>query len=114
MFASKSVLAVLVALALVCVVPMTTIGVSPNPLSAGGTATITISGGTPNSSVTVSINDGTSPPHTKTDSVNVTLDANGDGQATWPVPASGWSFAIFSAPGASPVGVVITGTGGPG
>jgi hypothetical protein len=91
-----------------------TIGVSPDPLSAGGTATITISGGTPDSSVTVSINNGASPPNTKSDSVPVTLDANGDGQATWPVPASGWSTAIFSTPGASDVNVLITGAGGTG
>lgn len=104
----------LAVLAFVSAAAAPAITVSPNPLSAGGTATVTFSGGTPNSTVRVSINDGTSPPDTKTDAVDVRLDGNGEGQATWPVPASGWSFAIFTAPGANPVGVVITGTGGPG
>lgn len=110
----RSPVSVLAVLALVAASLSPTISVSPDPLSAGGSATITISGGTPNSTATVSINNGASPPHTLTDSVNVALDANGDGQATWPVPASGWWVASFNMSGASEVNVLIIGTGGPG
>lgn len=105
---------VLALLALLSALPAPAIGVSPDPLSAGGTATVSFSGGTPSSSVTVSISNGASPPFTQTASVEITLDANGDGQAPWPVPSSGWSLAIFSAPGASPVGLQVIGAGGPG
>ena len=75
---------------------MAALSVTPDPLSAGGQATITYSGGTPNGSVTVDIDNGESPPNDRTDTVQIQLDENGNGTATWNVPSSGWESAGFN------------------
>ncbi len=69
-----------------------TLSVTPDPLTAGGTATVCISGRPPNSSVTVSIDDGGE----QTSSVTFDVDAEGNGCGEWPVPSHGWTLANFN------------------
>ena len=76
------------------------LSVSPEGnLAAGGTATVTITGGPAFSGVTVEIDNGVD----QHDTLNVTLDENGNGSAEWNVPASGWNLARFNYGDASTV-----------
>ena len=77
---------------------MITISVSPNPLVAGGTAHVSVSGATPNSSVTVTVNNGGE----ITENIIMTTDANGNGSADWEVPGD-WIQASFNTEGAEEV-----------
>ena len=67
-----------------------------NPLTSGTVVTITYTGGTPGDKIKVDMDDG-GIPTPKTDSVEITLDANGEGTATWTVPT--WDLVNFNAPG---------------
>lgn len=66
-----------------------------NPLTAGSSVEVCIEGGTPNSTVKVTIDNGRTP--VTEDCVSVSTDANGNGCVTWTV----WSElqARFNAPG---------------
>jgi hypothetical protein len=70
---------------------------------------ITVSGGEPNATVTVTLDNGIPPgdPLSIQESFPVVLDANGDGQKDWVVPSSGWGQAKINTPGAQEIGVVI-------
>lgn len=67
-------------------------------LTAGGQATISITGGS-GSTVTVKIDNGGD----KKQTVTITLDDEGNGSVSWAVPATGWPLANFSAEGVTPV-----------
>ena len=77
----------------------TTLSVTPDPLKRGGSAVVSVAGGTPNSVLTVTIDngDGTST------QLDVPLDGQGGGTATWPVPSTGWTLAKFNANGCKEV-----------
>lgn len=77
---------------------MTQLDVQPNPLIQGENAQISVSGATPSSTITVTIDDGGAPTPTET-TVQVAIDENGNGSATWGVP-SDWGWANFNTPGA--------------
>ena len=83
---------------------MTTITVTPDPLQAGGTASVSITGGT-GPTATVKIDDGGDPP--QTDTLEITLNDEGDGARDWNVPAD-WPVANFNAEGALEVSVLVT------
>lgn len=88
---------------------MAGLSVSPSPtLTAGGQATVTYTGGTPNGQVTVDIDNGELPPNNRTDTITIQLDGRGDGSGTWNVPATGWEAAKFNAPNATEVTRLIT------
>jgi len=68
------------------------LSVTPNPLVKGGQAEVTITGGPPNTTVTVDIDNGGD----LTDTLEIELDAAGNGSASWTVPASNWLQAKFN------------------
>ena len=96
-------LGVLAALVAVCTADAQTITVSPDPiLTAGGTAEITFDAGAeqpPGTSVTIYIDNG-GHRNPLSETVEIELDAEGRGSATWNVPSSGWSGANFNGGGA--------------
>ncbi len=70
--------------------------VSPDPLSAGGTANLTYDDATkPGKIIVVTVGGGM--PWT-VQVVEITLDAAGHGTGTWAVPAAGWNKGYFNAP----------------
>jgi hypothetical protein len=84
---------------------MPKITVTPDPLQSGGTANVCIEGGTPNAMALVEIDDG-GLPTPQTDHVDIVLDENGNGCATWSVPL--WPSANFNSDGCSQVTREIT------
>lgn len=75
--------------------------VNPDTLQAGETATINYSNPEmAGETVTVEVDNG-DPVNPETDSVEIPLDANGNGSADWPVPD--WPVAKFNAPDAPEV-----------
>ena len=82
---------------------MIEIGVTPNPLPAGGTANVSISGGPPNSSVVVVVDNGGD----GRQNVLVTTNASGAGSQQWEVPAENWEVAKFNTEGATEVARLI-------
>ena len=79
------------------------LSVSPDPLPAGGTATITIEAGHPGPwPITCTISKVGQPSQT----VLITKQDDGSGEGTWDVDVD-WSSAIFTVPGCESVGVII-------
>ena len=74
----------------------------PEVLVGGTDVTIGYSGGSPGTTVTVTI-DGPQFPVPQTVEIEIQLDQNGNGTATWKVPLL-WDFARFTAPGVSEIG----------
>lgn len=84
-----------------------TLGVNPDPLVAGGVATITYSNpALAEQTVVIDIDNGLRRGTIKT-TVTIVLDSNGNGSTTWTVP--NWYMAKFNAPGAAEVGLMIVG-----
>ena len=79
--------------------PLTSFDVQPNPLTVGGTATVSVGGAEPNSPVTINIDNGGEPPETA--SVTIQTDANGNGSNTWTVKS--WDLAKFNTAGAEEI-----------
>lgn len=71
--------------------------VPPEPLASGNTIKVCY-GGTPNTTVTVTIDNGGSPPITQ--QLSIDLGPSGEGCAEWTVPE--WSGAVFSCGGDCP------------
>jgi len=85
------------------------LSVNPDPLTQGGSATVSYSDPSKaGESVTVDIDNG-SRRNPETTSVVIELDANGEGTVIWQVP--NWSQANFNAPGAAEVGVPVVESG---
>lgn len=82
---------------------MIEIGVTPNPLTAGGTATVSITGGPPNTTIVVVADNGGDGQQ----NVLVRTNAEGSGSQQWEVPSSGWSAANFNTEGATEVSRLI-------
>ena len=70
-------------------------------LNVGQVVTITYTGGTPGATITIDM-DNAGP---KTDSVQITLDSEGNGSATWTVPT--WAAVNFNAPGVDEISRTI-------
>lgn len=82
---------------------MIEIGVTPNPLTAGGTATVSITGGPPNTTVVVVVDNGGDGQQ----NVLIQTDAQGSGSQQWEVPAEHWEVAKFNSEGATEVSRLI-------
>lgn len=78
------------------------LSVTPNPLVKGGQAQVTITGGPPDTTVTVHIDNGGD----KTDTLGIDLDENGNGSASWTVP-SDWDLAKFNYDGQEVVRQIV-------
>ena len=79
--------------------------VNPDVLVQGGTATISYSNPKlAGQTIVVDIDNGR-PRNTQTATIEITLDADGNGCATWAVPA--WDFAAFNAPGVAEIACVV-------
>ena len=81
---------------------MTSLDVQPSPLVNGGTATITVSGAEPGSTVTVTVDNGGDVDQP----VEIPIDSSGNGTGSWSVPD--WPLANFNTPGAEEVTRSIT------
>lgn len=100
------VLAVLGVFGLAVDTPAQKLKVTPEGLTAGGNATISVSNpGRAGRNVLVEIDNG-GVTHPEFDYVTVTLDDNGNGSANWHVP-SGWNQANFNAPETPVISILV-------
>lgn len=72
------------------------ITLSQDVANPGDKVTVSLSGGTPGATVTVTAKGELD---TQVETFEITLDANGKGSHVWVVPA--WQLASFTAPGAN-------------
>lgn len=83
------------------------IEVSPDPLTAGGTASIRIEN-VGAASITVTINNGQDGDRYREETVQLSADDTGTAEGTWEVPNDPlWTDAVFDAPGQPTTSVLI-------
>ncbi len=81
--------------------------VNPDPLTAGGSATVTYSDPSQaNQSIVVDIDNGMQR-GTQTSTLVIELDEHGEGSAVWEVPTT-WFLANFNAPNVAEIGCMIS------
>ncbi|MCR9246346.1 MAG: hypothetical protein NXI31_15040 [bacterium] len=108
---TTNILATSVVAALFAVMPSNdehgaTMSVNPDPLTEGGTATISYSDPSKaNQTITIDIDNGMRRKPKKA-TVTIQLDENGEGATSWAVP--GWQMANFNAPGVAEQSVLIS------